>query len=169
MNSITVAGQLGRDAEIKYMANGDPVCSFSVADSQGRDKPTIWWRCTLWGKRAESLSQYMVKGQSVTVTGTITEREYTDKDGTQKQAKEVRVNDVALQGGKREEGAAPAQEPRHAPAQRQAPAQRPQARPAAAAQGSGFDDMDSEVPFISCDWALEVDTSKAKRMRRYDF
>jgi len=143
MNSITVAGQLGCDAEIKYMANGDPVASFSVADSQGRDKTTIWWRCALWGKRAESLAQYLLKGQSVTVTGTMTEREYTDKDGAQKKAQEVRVNDVALQGGKREESAAPAQ----APAQRQAPAPRPQARPAAAAQGSGFDDMDSDFPF----------------------
>ena len=41
MNSITVAGHLGKDAEIKYLNNGDPVASFSVADSQGRDKPTI--------------------------------------------------------------------------------------------------------------------------------
>ena len=141
MNSITVAGQLGKDAEIKYLNNGDPVASFSVADSQGRDKPTIWWRCSLFGKRAESLAPYLVKGQSVTVTGTLTEREYTDKDGAQKKAQDVRVNDVALQGGKREEGAAPAQ--------RQAPAPRPAARQAApvGSQGSGFDDMDSDIPF----------------------
>lgn len=141
MNSITVAGQLGKDAEIKYLNNGDPVASFSVADSQGRDKPTIWWRCSLFGKRAESLAPYLVKGQSVTVTGTLTEREYTDKDGAQKKAQDVRVNDVALQGGKREEGAAPA--PR-APA----PAPRPAARPAAAPVGSGFDDMEDDIiPF----------------------
>lgn len=140
MNSITVAGQLGKDAEIKYLNNGDPVASFSVADSQGRDKPTIWFRCSLFGKRAESLAPYLVKGQAVTIAGTLTEREYTDKDGAQKKAQEVRVNDVALQGGKREESAAPA--PR-APA----PAQRPAARPAAAPVGSGFDDMDDSIPF----------------------
>lgn len=139
MNSITVAGQLGKDAEIKYLNNGDPVASFSVADSQGKDKPTIWWRCSLFGKRAESLAPYLLKGQAVTVTGTLTEREYTDKDGAQKKAQEVRVNDVALQGGKREESAAPAQ--------RQAPAPRPQARAAAAPASSGFDDMDSYIPF----------------------
>lgn len=138
MNSITIAGQLGKDAEIKYLNNGDPVASFSVADSQGKDKPTIWWRCSLFGKRADSLAPYLLKGQAVTVIGTLTEREYTDKDGMQKKAQEVRVNDVALQGGKREE----------APAQRQAPAPRPQARTAAAAPASsGFDDMDSDVPF----------------------
>lgn len=131
MNVITVAGQLGKDAELKYMPNGDPICNFSVADSQGKDKPTIWWRCSLFGKRADSLSQYLIKGQSVTVTGTLTEREYTDKDGNQKKAQEIRVSDVALQGGKRE-AAAPT------PAQKdKAPAKAP----------SGFDDMPDDVPF----------------------
>jgi len=131
MNIITVAGQLGKDAEIRYLPNGDPVASFSVADSQGREKPTIWWRASLFGKRAESLGPYLTKGQAVTISGSVTEREYTDKDGQQKKVHEVRVNDVALQGGKRE-GAAPAQ--------RQAPAP---AKPAP----SGFDDMDDDIPF----------------------
>jgi len=131
MNSITVAGSLGKDAEVRYLPNGDAVASFSVADSQGREKPTIWWRCSLFGKRAESLAPYLLKGQAVTVTGGVTEREY-EKDGVKLKAMDVRVNDLALQGGKREESAAP----RPAPAQRQAP------RPA-----SGFDDMDDDIPF----------------------
>lgn len=138
MNNITLAGQIGRDAETRYLPNGDPVCSFSVADSQGKDKPTIWWRCSLFGKRAESLAPYLVKGQAVTVSGTVTEREYTDKsDGTQKKAMEIRVQDVALQGGRRD--AAPAQ---------QNTAPRPvqgAARPAAGC--GGFEDMDDDVPF----------------------
>lgn len=130
MNNITIAGQLGKDAEIRYMPNSDPVASFSVADSQGKDKPTIWWRCSLFGKRAESLAPYLKKGQAVTVSGTVTEREYTDKDGAQKKAMEIRVQDVALQGGKRD--AAPATAPKAA-------------KPAATA--GGFDDDDSDVPF----------------------
>lgn len=125
MNSITIAGQIGRDAETRYLPNGDPVASFSVADSQGKDKPTIWWRCSLFGKRAESLAPYLLKGQAVTVSGTVTEREY-QKDGDTKKAMEIRVADVALQGGKREAAA---------PAQRQAPA-----------PVGGFDDG-SDVPF----------------------
>ena len=102
MNSITVAGTLGKDAEVKYLSSGDPICNFSVADSQGRDKPTIWWNCGLYGKRAESLSQYLVKGQAVTVTGTVSEREWTDKNGQPRKSMDVRVNDVALQGGRRD-------------------------------------------------------------------
>lgn len=137
MNSITVAGQLGKDAEIRYLSNGDPVASFSVADSQGKEKPTIWWRCSLFGKRAESLAPYLIKGQQVTVSGTVTEREYTDKDGQKRKAQEIRVNDVALQGGRRDDAA---------PAQRSAPAPAPQQRQGG---GSGFEDLDDDgIPFM---------------------
>jgi len=138
MNVITVAGQLGRDAEIRYMPNGDPIASFSVADSQGKDKPTIWWRCSLFGKRAESLANYLLKGQAVTVSGVVTEREYTDNDGAKKKAQEIRVNDVALQGGKREETP-----------QRSAPAPRAASKPAPAPASSGFDSDfgDDSIPF----------------------
>lgn len=133
MNSICIAGNIGKDAELRSLSDGTPVAQFSVADSQGRDKPTIWWRCALFGKRAESLAPYLVKGGQVTVTGTVTEREYTDKDGSPRKSMDVRVQDVALQGGKRE--------------QSEAPAPAPARKPAAAPAGSGFDDMDSDVPF----------------------
>jgi single-strand DNA-binding protein len=113
MNSITVAGTIGKDAEVKRMANGDALCNFSVADSQGKDKPTIWWNCSLYGKRAEALSQYLVKGQAVTVSGTVSEREWTDKEGGKRKSMDVRVGDVALQGGRRD--AEPQQERRAAP------------------------------------------------------
>lgn len=144
MNNITVAGTLGRDAELKSLGNGDQVLSFSVADSQGRDKPTIWWNCQLWGKRAASLEQYLVKGQQVTVTGGVSEREWTDKDGQKRKVLEVRVNDLALQGGKT------SQEPRQAtPAPRKAAQQRDMTPRAVHQQADshGFDDMDDDIPF----------------------
>jgi single-strand DNA-binding protein len=130
MNSITIAGQLGKDAEQRFLPNGDAIASFSVADSQGKDKPTIWWNCSLFGKRAEALGQYLTKGQAVTVSGNVSQREYTDKDGNKRTSMDVRVNDIALQGGKRDQQAAP--EP-----QRKAPA----------SNGGGFADMDSDIPF----------------------
>lgn len=131
MNSISISGQLGRDAEVRYLPNGDAVCSFSVADSQGKEKPTIWWRCSLFGKRAESLNQYLTKGMSVTVVGNITEREY-DKDGVKMKSMDVRVNDIALQGGKRDAGIQA-----HPASSKAAPAK----------GGSGFEDMDDDIPF----------------------
>lgn len=133
MNNITVAGQLGRDAEVRYLPNGDAVANFIVADSQGKDKPIIWWNCQLYGKRAESLSQYLVKGQAVTVSGNVTQRTYADKQGVEKTSTEIRVGDVALQGGKREESPT---------------RQTQQARTTPPKAGSGFEDFpDSDIPF----------------------
>ena len=100
MNNITITGNLGKDCESRFLPNGDAVTSFSVADSQGKDKPSIWWNCSLFGKRGEALAQYLTKGQTVTVIGGITEREWTDKDGNKRKAMDIRVNDLALQGGK---------------------------------------------------------------------
>ncbi len=130
MNTLIIAGPLGRDAEMRSMPNGDPVASFSVADSQGRDKPTIWWNCQLFGKRAESLAPYLVKGQQVTVSGSVTEREWTDKDGNKRKTMDVRVNDVALQGGRKDSEQS-----------------RPQRRSAPEKASAGFDDMDNDLPF----------------------
>jgi single-strand DNA-binding protein len=129
MNVVTIAGGLGRDAELKYLNNGDPICNFSVADSQGRDKGTIWWSCTLFGKRGEALAQYLTKGQSVTVVGTITEREWQDKEGAKRKSMDVRVSEIALQGGRKD--AEPQEERRTAtkPAQVE------------------FDDDGSDLPF----------------------
>ena len=102
MNNITLAGSLGRDCELKYLQNGDAIANFSIADSMGKDKGTIWWNCALYGKRAESLSQYLTKGQAVTVSGQVTEDIWTDKNGQEKKSMKIRVNDIALQGGRRE-------------------------------------------------------------------
>jgi single-strand DNA-binding protein len=127
MNNITICGALGKDSELRSIPSGDQVLSFSVADSQGRDKPTIWWGCQLWGKRAASLEQYLIKGQQVTVIGSVSEREWNDKEGIKRKSLDVRVREVALQG--RPQGEAPA------------------SKPAAAKPASGFDDFDSDIPF----------------------
>lgn len=129
MNVITITGTLGRDMEQRAMPNGDPVGNFSVADSQGREKPTIWWSCQLFGKRVAALAPYLLKGQQVTVAGNVIEREWTDKDGNKRKQMDVRVNDIALQGGKRE-GAAPA----------------PQDKPATSFAG-GFHNDEDPIPF----------------------
>ena len=134
MNSICITGTLGRDMEQRAMPNGDPVGNFSVADSQGREKPTIWWNCQLFGKRVSALAPYLMKGQQVTVVGNVTEREWIDKEGGKRKQMEIRVNDLALQGGKREQSAEPAPAPRAAPAQ-------------APSFAGGFDSDDSSIPF----------------------
>jgi len=113
MNVITIAGTTGKDAEMKYLNDGTAIASFSVADSQGKDK-TVWWNASLFGKRAESLGQYILKGTKVTISGQVTEDVWTDKNGQERRTMKVRVNDIALQS-KRESGDAPQEERRQAP------------------------------------------------------
>lgn len=97
MKNITIAGRLTRDAELRTMNSGDQVANFAVAvdDRQGKEKGTLFFDCSLFGRRGESLSQYLTKGSSVTVSGDLSIREHNGKTYLT-----VRVADVTLQGGK---------------------------------------------------------------------
>lgn len=125
MQSIVIAGKLGRDAEVRRTQNGDAVCSFTVAVDQrdGRDKTTNWWRVSVWGKRGEVLAPYLLKGASVTVSGEFSLGEYDGKPQLN-----VRANEIALQGGRSGGTVAPSEPQRNS-----------RAMPA--------DDLDSEIPF----------------------
>jgi single-strand DNA-binding protein len=98
MQTITIAGRIGRDAETRT-AGSDTVTSFTVAVDQrnGRDKTTNWWRISIWGKRGEALAQYLRKGDNVTVSGEFSVSEYEGKTQLN-----IRANEIALQGGKGE-------------------------------------------------------------------
>lgn len=96
MQTITIAGRLARDAETRNAGEGT-VTSFTVAVDQrnGRDKTTNWWRVSIWGKRGESLCQYLRKGDNITVAGEFSVSEYEGKTQLN-----IRASEVALQGGK---------------------------------------------------------------------
>lgn len=98
MKTITIAGRLTRDA-VTREAGSDKVTGFAVAvdDRSSKEKSTLFFDCSLWGKRGESLAQYLTKGTSVTVSGDFGKREHEGKTYFT-----VRVNDVTLQGGKQD-------------------------------------------------------------------
>ena len=95
MINVTVAGRLGKDAELRQ-AGSSQVCSFSVAGDTGfgDKKQSHWFNCSLWGNQGAALQRYLLKGQQVTVIGEFSEREYEGKA-----YKELRVNSIELQGG----------------------------------------------------------------------
>ena len=98
MNLLTVAGNLGRDAEVKSIG-GSTVCNFSVAmkAGYGQNEQTIWLDCALWGKQAESkLPGYLKKGQFVVLAGELGTREHNGKTYLT-----LRVANITL-GGKSE-------------------------------------------------------------------
>jgi single-strand DNA-binding protein len=99
MAVVCLTGNLGDDAKLNETAQGDKVLSFSLAVKTGYNKSetTTWWRCSLWGKRAETLHQMLTKGKLIGVTGEPSLREYSGESG-KKQSLDVRVNDVILLG-----------------------------------------------------------------------
>ncbi len=103
MASISFVGSLGRDSEIKATPNA-MLLKFTVASNTGwKDKKvTTWLNCTIWGKQAESLEQYLKKGTKVFITGEFEARPYQKKDGTDGLSLDVRVDRVELLG-KRED------------------------------------------------------------------
>jgi len=106
VNKVILVGNLGRDAELRYTPGGAAVSKFSVAttevwnDKSGqRQERTEWHNIDLWGKQAESLSGYLVKGKQVYVEGRLQTDEYTDKDGNKRKTTRVRCDRVVLLGG----------------------------------------------------------------------
>jgi single-strand DNA-binding protein len=100
-NKIIVVGNLGRDPELRYTPQGTAVCSFTMASNERRkDKngmqqdSTTWFRVTVWGKQAETVSKYLSKGRSVYVEGRLHLEEWQDRDGKQRTTLEVNATDV---------------------------------------------------------------------------
>jgi single-strand DNA-binding protein len=100
-NKIIVVGNLGRDPEMRYTPQGMAVCSFTMATNERRkDKSgeqqdvTTWFKVTVWGKQAETVSKYLTKGRKVYVEGRLHVEEWTDRDGKQRHTLEVNATDV---------------------------------------------------------------------------
>lgn len=83
MNIFIITGNLGNDAEQRYTQSGDSIVSFSVPAKSGfGDKAvTSWIKCSMFGKRGESVLPYLKKGQLVGVQGEFAAREWQDKEG----------------------------------------------------------------------------------------
>lgn len=139
MNCWNFTGHCAADAETRYTKSGDTVVSFNVAVKSGfgENESTTWARCSMFGKRGTAVSSFITKGQLVGVSGEVTNREYTDKDGNKRTRLDVRVNDLTLLGKK--DGASAPQEPREQ--------RKPSEKPAQQSSGSGFGDFDDDIPF----------------------
>lgn len=184
VNKVILVGNLGRDPETRTFPSGDQVCNATLATTdKWKDKQsgemreaTEWHRLVFNGRLAEIAAQYLRKGSQIYVEGQIRTRKYNDKDGVEKYATDIRVDQMQMlgsrqgmggpsggdddgysqggsgggggYGGGRNEGGGGGggYAPRAA-----APAapRAPAARPAPAPakSSSGFDDMDDDIPF----------------------
>ncbi len=106
VNKVILVGNLGRDAELRYTPGGAPVATINMAttevwnDKSGqKQEKTEWHRVVLWGKTAESLSEYLTKGKQIYVEGRLQTRKWTDKEGKERYSTDIRGDRVVLLGG----------------------------------------------------------------------
>jgi single-strand DNA-binding protein len=160
VNKVILMGNCGRDPEVRYLPSGSAVATVTLATSTRRkDKATgemveetQWHRLNFFDRLAEICGEYVKKGTQIYVEGRLRYGKYTDKDGVERQTTDITVSEMQLLGSRQgaggEGGAStggyskPA--PRPAAAASAAPAA---AKPAAKPAGSGFDDMDDDIPF----------------------
>lgn len=109
INVVSLTGRLTRDAELKYTGSGTAVCKFSVAVNRRKKQGNEWvdeanfFDVTLWGKRGESLNQYLRKGTQIALHGELRQNRW-EQDGQKRSKVEINTNDIQLLGGKRDEG-----------------------------------------------------------------
>lgn len=140
INSWTFSGFVGSDAELRSTGSGEKVLSFRVASESGYGdrRKTTWVDCSFWGRRGESVADYVRKGIKVTVIGEATLEEFSKRDGTPGSKLAVRVTDLDLPP--RGDGAG----------QRSGGGEYDQSinsRPAAGGGGKPEFDLDSDIPF----------------------
>ena len=136
--------RLGRDAEVRYTPQGDAVANLSLAvtvydKTAENNRGTQWIDASIWGKQAESLAQYLVKGSLHCFTlSDLRIEEYETRNGETGVKLVARVDSVEL---------GPRQGDATAPAPRPAASPRPSSPAPAPKAATGFDDMDDDIPF----------------------
>lgn len=140
VNKAILLGHLGQDPTTRYMTNGEAVTNVSLATSETwkdksgeKQEKTEWHNLVFYRKLAEIAGEYLKKGSLVYIEGKITTEKYTDKQGVEKYATKIIVNEMKMLGGK-------------PGGQDEAPQARPAAKTAPAAK-SDFSDFDSSIPF----------------------
>lgn len=129
MKSITIAGNVGKDATTRTTGQGDKVTGFPVGVSEGfgDKKRTVWFDVSMWGKRGEKIADYVTKGTKVCVSGDLSTREHEGKTYLT-----VNASEVTLMGGNE---------------RREGDGMSSQARTADRAQRPARDDLEDLVPF----------------------
>ena len=106
VNKVILVGNLGRDAELRYTPGGAPVATLNLATTEvwndktsgQKQEKTEWHRIVLWGKSAESLSEYLTKGKQIFVEGRLQTRQW-EKDGQKHYTTEIKADRIVLLGG----------------------------------------------------------------------
>ncbi|WP_047246600.1 single-stranded DNA-binding protein [Maribacter thermophilus] len=104
-NKVQLIGNLGQDPEIITMENGTKLAKFSLATTESyknakgeKVDDTQWHNIVAWGKTAEIVETYLLKGKQVAVEGKLTHRSYETKEGEKRYITEIRCNELLMLG-----------------------------------------------------------------------
>ncbi len=95
MNNITITGNLTREPELKFTSTGTPLCSFTIASNQGKDKKALFIDCDVWNDDITESVAELPKGTRITVTGLL-KQEYWEKDGEEHSRLKITAQDVSV-------------------------------------------------------------------------
>ena len=104
-NTVQLIGHVGQEPEIKNLEGGRKLANITIATNEvyykengDKVENTEWHRVVAWGKTAEIIEKYVIKGKEIAIEGKLTHRSYEDKNGDKRFITELVANDVLLLG-----------------------------------------------------------------------
>ena len=151
VNKVILVGNLGKDPEVKYTANGAAVANITVATSESwndkqtgeKQEKTEWHRVVFFRRLAEIAGEYLRKGSQVYIEGKLQTRKWQDQNGQDRYTTEIVANEMQMLGSRGGDGGARPQQGGSGGFRSNAPAQQAPAQPQP--DSGGFDDDD--IPF----------------------
>jgi single-strand DNA-binding protein len=167
MNITILQGCLGADPELRFTQSGQAVMKMRLCTTDTyldknkvRQETNEWHNVTVWNKRAEALAKILIKGSRILVRGRLHYGSYEDKENIKRYTTEIVADDIELLGGKRKAGggdddrSSSSSSNNSSSSSSSSSKRRDDRKPDSDSgrdDGGGFDDPDSDIPFIHCD------------------
>ncbi len=111
INKVILVGNLGKDPDMRYTAGGDAVANLSIATSESwndnqtgeKKEKTEWHRVVFFRRIAEVCGEYLKKGSSVYIEGSLRTRDWEDDQGNKRYTTEIIGREMQMLGGRRSE------------------------------------------------------------------
>jgi single-strand DNA-binding protein len=147
VNKAIIVGNLGRDPEVRYSANGNAIANVTIATTESwkdrqsgeRQEKTEWHRVVFFSRLAEIAGEYLKKGSQVYIEGRLQTRKWEDRDGIERYTTEIVANEMQMLGGRGGGDSQGGSPPDYSQAE---------AAPASGSGSGGQDgDFDDDIPF----------------------
>lgn len=106
MNSINIIGRLTRDMSLKKTTSGTSVISGAIAYNEvhGGENVAMFFDFVAYGRTADLIDTYFHKGDEIGLSGKLTQRSWTGKDGQKRSTVEIQVNEITFMRNDRNRG-----------------------------------------------------------------